>query len=130
MIWAFVSSVPALDQSRFPTGCGASGWAASAPVVQPRARAPPPQVSDLDGTMVGEGALADGMTREFCEYWEGTAALVGSVLVYNTGRSLGQFVALMAEKQGALALPDVLITAVGTKVRVCLSACLPACLLP
>lgn len=37
--------------------------------------------------------------------------------VYNTGRSLGQFVSLMEEKAGGLALPDVLITAVGTKVR-------------
>ena len=36
--------------------------------------------------------------------------------VYNTGRSLGQFVSLLEEKAGKLALPDVLITAVGTKV--------------
>jgi hypothetical protein len=74
-------------------------------------------VSDLDGTMVGEGADADAATRRFCAYWEDTAALAGSVLVYNTGRSLGQFTALWAEKAGALALPDVLITAVGTKAR-------------
>ena len=37
--------------------------------------------------------------------------------VYNTGRSLGQFVSLMEEKAGGLALPNVLITAVGTKAR-------------
>ncbi len=73
-------------------------------------------MSDLDGTMVGEGPAADAATQRFCDYWEDTASLAGSVLVYNTGRSLGQFTGLWAEKRGALALPDVLITAVGTKV--------------
>lgn len=67
--------------------------------------------------MVGEGEAADLATRDFCDYWEGNAALSGSVLVYNTGRSLGQFISLMHEKGGALAVPDALITAVGTKVR-------------
>ena len=84
----------------------------------PRARAASTMlVSDLDGTMVGEGADADAATQRFCSYWEDSAALAGSVLVYNTGRSLGQFTGLWAEKGGALALPDVLITAVGTKAR-------------
>lgn len=50
-------------------------------------------------------------------YWEDNSALVNSVLVYNTGRSVGQFASLIEEKQGMLAVPDVLITAVGTKVR-------------
>ncbi len=68
--------------------------------------------------MVGEGPEADAGTAAFCAYWEDTAALAGGVLVYNTGRSLGQFTGLWASKGGALALPDVLITAVGTKVRV------------
>lgn len=45
-----------------------------------------PQVSDLDGTMVGEGEEADATTREFAAYWEENAALSGGVLVYNTGR--------------------------------------------
>ena len=56
--------------------------------------APPPvslplprsQVSDLDGTMVGDGEEADACTREFATYWEENAALAGGVLVYNTGR--------------------------------------------
>lgn len=74
------------------------------------------QVSDLDGTMVGEGREADTKTQDFCTYWESNAALAGGILVYNTGRSLGGFISLMKEKEGALALPDVLITAVGTKV--------------
>ena len=51
------------------------------------------------------------------QYWEENSALSGCVLVYNTGRSLGSFVSLFQEKAGALALPDILITAVGTKVR-------------
>lgn len=75
------------------------------------------QVSDLDGTMVGNGHEADAMTQNFKQYWEDNAALRNSVLVYNTGRSLGQFTSLYQEKAGALALPNVLITAVGTKVH-------------
>jgi len=75
------------------------------------------QVSDLDGTMVGNGHEADAMTHNFKQYWEDNAALRNSVLVYNTGRSLGQFTSLYQEKAGALALPNVLITAVGTKVH-------------
>jgi hypothetical protein len=74
------------------------------------------QVSDLDGTMVGETEEADAATREFCTYWEENAALSGGILVYNTGRSLGQFKSLWVSKKGDLPLPDVLITAVGTKV--------------
>lgn len=66
--------------------------------------------------MVADDHEADAATKAFTEYWEGAAALAGSTLVYNTGRSLGQFVSLMQQKNGALALPDVLITAVGTKV--------------
>lgn len=74
------------------------------------------QVSDLDGTMVGESPAADAATAQFYEYWENTAALAGGVLVYNTGRSLGQFQELLASKAAMLALPNALITAVGTKV--------------
>lgn len=66
--------------------------------------------------MVGEDSGADAGTEAFCNYWEDSAALTGGVLVYNTGRSLGQFKSLWQEKRGLLALPDVLITAVGTKV--------------
>lgn len=74
------------------------------------------QVSDLDGTMVGEGPEADAATLAFCRYWENTAALAGGVLVYNTGRSLGQFQELLQTKADCLAVPNALITAVGTKV--------------
>ncbi|KAL4852949.1 putative sucrose-phosphatase 2 [Chlorella vulgaris] len=83
----------------------------------PMATQPPMMlVSDLDGTMVGEGEEADACTRDFAAYWEDNAALAGGVLVYNTGRSLGQFQGLLDWKAGALPVPDVLITAVGTKV--------------
>lgn len=79
-------------------------------------------VADLDGTMVEtNNNEAESAMAEFCRYWEDNAVLRGGVLVYNTGRSLGQFTHLYADKRGKLALPDVLITAVGTKVwrRVC-----------
>ena len=39
------------------------------------------QVSDLDGTMVGDGQVADAATAAFQQYWEANAALCGSVLV-------------------------------------------------
>ena len=66
--------------------------------------------------MVGEGEEADACTSDFGAYWEDNAALAGGVLVYNTGRSLGQFQGLLEYKAGALPVPDVLITAVGTKI--------------
>ena len=74
------------------------------------------QVSDLDGTMVGEGEEADAATAAFTHYWENIAALGNGVLVYNTGRSLGQFQELLESKAEVLAVPHALITAVGTKV--------------
>ena len=49
------------------------------------------KVSDLDGTMVADGEAADAATQAFCNYWESNSALVGSVLVYNTGRSPRRF---------------------------------------
>lgn len=83
----------------------------------PRSLQPPVLVvSDLDGTMVGDGPEDDAATAAFSRYWEGTAALCGSKLVYNTGRSIGSFLKLFEDKGGRLAMPDVIITAVGTKI--------------
>lgn len=69
-------------------------------------------VSDLDGTMVGD----DKSTAAFKSFWEDTAVVRGGVLVYNTGRSLESFQQLLASKAGVLARPDLLISAVGTKI--------------
>lgn len=112
------------DEDRPPGGgvyeCTSSGGfklerGRLAPFVQ--ANKPPIMlVSDLDGTLVGEGDHADQLTRQFGAYWENNAALVGSKLVYNTGRSLGQFIGLLEEKKGILPVPDAIITAVGTKI--------------
>ncbi|GFR50917.1 hypothetical protein Agub_g13235 [Astrephomene gubernaculifera] len=75
-------------------------------------------VSDIDGTMIGDLGSPDAFesSHRFAEYWENSASLAGSLLVYNTGRSLGQFVDLMKKCEGRVAIPDVVVTAVGTKV--------------
>jgi sucrose-6F-phosphate phosphohydrolase len=76
-------------------------------------------VSDLDGTMFGDTSSPDAFnsSSRFLEYWEDQQSLSGSILCYNTGRSLGQFVELMKKMAaGRVAIPDALITAVGTKV--------------
>ena len=45
------------------------------------------QVSDIDGTMIGDMSSADVFTtsERFADYWENSASLTGSLLVYNTG---------------------------------------------
>lgn len=83
----------------------------------PRAKTPPIMlVSDLDGTMVGQSPEFDAGTKAFKRYWDDSASLAGSVLVYSTGRSIGQVMSLFKEKLGALAVPDSIVTAVGTKI--------------
>ena len=91
-------------------------------------------VSDLDGTMVGD----DIATEAFKHFWSRQVALTDSKLVYNTGRqvskeflspgsttgnftvrSLTSCLKLLKEKKHCLAMPDVLISAVGTKIHMC-----------
>ncbi|GBF87879.1 sucrose phosphatase [Raphidocelis subcapitata] len=69
-------------------------------------------VSDLDGTMVGD----DASSAAFKVWWEDVGVVRGGLLVYNTGRSLESFKQLLAEKGHCLSRPDVLISAVGTKI--------------
>lgn len=69
-------------------------------------------VSDLDGTMVGD----DATTLRFKQYWQTQAVLRDCRLVYSSGRTLVQYLELAQEKQGLLAQPDALISAVGTRV--------------
>lgn len=69
-------------------------------------------VSDLDDTMIGN----DVATATFRDYWETEALTRGSLLVYNTGRAVDKFQELCQEKQHCLAMPDVLMSSVGTKV--------------
>ena len=73
-------------------------------------------VTDLDGTLVGEGPEADTATAAFRDYWDGRGRLAGGVLVFNTGRSIGQVMSLLKEKAALMPLPDVIVTAVGTKI--------------
>eukprot|EP00210_Caulerpa_lentillifera_P000298 g291.t1 len=70
-------------------------------------------VSDLDGTMIGD----DHATKAFSDFWILHSSFTNSTLVYNTGRSLDSFVQLLDEKKECLITPDVLISAVGTKIH-------------
>ncbi|KIZ05253.1 hypothetical protein MNEG_2702 [Monoraphidium neglectum] len=75
--------------------------------------------SDVDGTFVTDKQGDEwGNTRikDFKTYWEDTASLGGSVLVLNTGRSKGNLMSLLRDKEEVIAVPDVIITAVGTKI--------------
>lgn len=75
--------------------------------------------SDVDGTFVTDKQLdawGDSRVADFKRYWEDMASLGGSVLVLNTGRSKGHLMALLKEKEEIIAVPDVIITAVGTKI--------------
>ncbi len=72
--------------------------------------------SDLDGTMIENSEDAWQATRAFRDWWESTGVLANGVLVYNTGRSLGAVKELLETHKAELALPDILISAVGTKI--------------
>lgn len=66
----------------------------------------------------------DSATAEFKSWWEDAGVVRGGLLVYNTGRSLQSFQQLLADKGHCLARPDVLISAVGTKVGLfCVQLC-------
>lgn len=62
--------------------------------------------------MIGD----DTATADFRDYWESEALTRGSLLVYNTGRAVDKFQELCQQKQHCLAMPDVLMSSVGTKV--------------
>jgi hypothetical protein len=55
--------------------------------------------------------------QDFREYWENTATLCSSILVYNTGRSIGQLTGLLEYRKGTMAVPDAIITAVGKALQ-------------
>lgn len=74
------------------------------------------QVSDVDGTMIDDSHEGIRYAEDFREYWENSATLCSSILVYNTGRSIGQLTGLLDHRKGVMAVPDAIITAVGTKV--------------
>ena len=74
--------------------CPAGSYKLSWGSTRPFARGAEPRymlVSDIDGTMIGEHGDAGqyASSRRFRDYWESGPALAGSILVYNTGRSVG-----------------------------------------
>uniref|UniRef100_A0A1D1ZRU8 Sucrose phosphatase-like domain-containing protein n=2 Tax=Auxenochlorella protothecoides TaxID=3075 RepID=A0A1D1ZRU8_AUXPR len=69
-------------------------------------------VTDLDDTLVGD----DEATAAFRDWWLARAMPAGARLVYNTGRALGLFEDLLCAKRGLLPEPDLLLSAVGTRV--------------
>ena len=68
--------------------------------------------TDLDDTLIGD----DAATAAFRDWWQERALAAGSRLAYNTGRSLELFLDLLSSKRGLLPPPDVLISAVGTRL--------------
>lgn len=68
--------------------------------------------TDLDDTLIGD----DKATIAFRDWWFGHALPVGSRLAFNTGRSLELFLDLLSAKRGILPEPDLLISAVGTRL--------------
>jgi hypothetical protein len=73
-------------------------------------------VSDVDGTMIEDSDTACKAAWDFREYWENSAALCSSIMVYNTGRSIGQLTGLLEHRKDCMVMPDAIITAVGTKI--------------
>ncbi|KAL4445901.1 hypothetical protein ABPG77_009100 [Micractinium sp. CCAP 211/92] len=69
-------------------------------------------VSDLDDTMIGD----DAATAAFTRWWQEEAVPAGGRLVFNTGRALDLFQALLVEKGDLMAQPDMLISAIGTRI--------------
>eukprot|EP00877_Chromochloris_zofingiensis_P008061 jgi/Chrzof1/3508/Cz12g28020.t1 len=78
--------------------------------------------TDLDGTLIEDGdessewvQAANAATAEFNSWWSHHCAPAGGLLVFNTGRSIGMVTGLLNKKH-MMPRPDVIITAVGTKV--------------
>lgn len=78
-------------------------------------------VSDIDGTMIGEhgDAAQYASSRRFRDYWESGPALSGSILVFNTGRSVG---AVSARDRGLCLC--VMNVCVCVRACVCVYVCL------
>lgn len=71
-------------------------------------------LSDLDGTLHGFSVDAQHALRRWTAFWDETEAPSGSVLCYNTGRCITDYVKVL---QPELPVPDVLITGDGTEIR-------------
>ena len=74
--------------------------------------------TDLDGTLVigkEKKEQVEARLREFNEFWE-TERAKGSILVYNTARSIRMYEQL-ASDYAEFRAPDVLITGEGTEIR-------------
>ena len=90
---------------------------------QPARRRPILFFGDLDGTLLGK----DTALLAFRDYWQRVEAPAGSVLCYNTGRCIAQYLQGVEHGEpgmhtgrplgGDLPTPDVLITGDGTEVR-------------
>ena len=78
-------------------------------------------LSDLDGTLHGTTPSAqDGLSR-WRDFWRQSEAPKGSVLCYNTGRCIADYLSVL---QPELPVPDVLITGDGTEIRWCVDGSL------
>lgn len=69
-------------------------------------------VTDLDDTLIGD----DAATAAFQHWWLDQGVAAGGRLVANTGRALDLFLRLLEEKGHVMPQPDLLISALGTRV--------------
>ena len=72
-------------------------------------------ITDIDGTLLENNRWGRQALKRFTHYWIITHLFNGSKLVYNTGRSLGEFLSLFSGDYDILD-PDLIVTSVGSDV--------------
>lgn len=73
-------------------------------------------ITDIDGTLLENNRWGREALKRFTHYWITTHLFNGSKLVYNTGRSMEEFLSLFSGGYDVLD-PDLIVTSVGSDVH-------------